>query len=113
MSESEELAEAVVDEVEEGVADDVAVALAVGVFDAVLDVVTLPVAVTEGVTGGVPYGDGELLGEPSKDSVVVGVLDCERVADTCCSLLEGVSDSDDVTLGAPETIDMPPLTEGV
>ncbi len=66
-----------VDDVEEGVADDVAVALAVGVFDAVLDVVTLPVAVAEGVTGGVSDGDGELLGEPPKDSVVVGELDSD------------------------------------
>ena len=77
VSERDELAEAVVDEVEEGVTDDVAVALAVGVFDAVLDVVTLPVAVTEGVTGGVPDGVGELLGDVPKDSVVVGVLDCD------------------------------------
>ena len=93
MSERDELAEAVVDEVEEGVTDGEAVALAVGVFEAVLDVVTLPDAVPVGVTEGVSDGDCELLGDVPNESVVVGVLDCDddrlRVVEKL-SLIEGV-----------------------
>ncbi len=63
---------------DEGVDVDVCVDEPEGVPDDVTDEVALPVNVTVDVADGVLVGDGVLLADAPRDSVVVGVLVCEE-----------------------------------